>query len=139
MTFTEFNKHLEEMITGIGTPYIKILTGSRPCGKTRILGLLKTHIQESIADANIIHISLDLEEFDALLEYKALYDYVNSKYIEGRKNFLLIDDVHMCDYFERAINDLFKTQKFDIFITGSNNDFLSSEVSSSHVLYRIFV
>ncbi len=57
-------------------------------------------------DSNIIHINFNLPEYDHLLEYRSLYDYVNSRYVKDKENFVCIDEVQMCAGFEKAINGL---------------------------------
>ena len=66
---------------------------------------------------NIIHINFNLPDYDNLLNYKALYDYVISQSKDRAQNFVMIDEVQMCDCFEKAINGLHATEKFDIYIT----------------------
>ena len=71
-----------------------------------------------------------MPEFDHLLEYRPLYDYINSQYVAGKENFVLIDEVQMCTDFEKAINGLHASEKFDIYITGSNAFLLSSDLAT---------
>ena len=114
----------------MGTPDIKVITGVRRSGKSKLLEAFKAHIQKSNTNANIIHINFNLPEYDVLADYKALYDYINSKFIDGCENFVLIDEVQMCEGFEKAINGLHATEKFDIYITGSNAFLLSSDLAT---------
>ncbi len=65
-----------------------------------------------------------------MLAYLPLYDYVNEQYIRGKQNFVLIDEVQMCQDFEKAINGMHATEKFDIYITGSNAFLLSSDLAT---------
>ena len=81
-------------------------------------------------DYNIISINFNLLKFEKLKEYHALNDYIESKYIEGMKNFILIDEVQMCDGFERTINSLHASEKYDIYVTGSNAFLLSSDLAT---------
>ena len=122
--------YLEKLISVMGTPDIKVITGVRRSGKSKLLEAFKAHIQKSNTNANIIHINFNLPEYEALNEYKALYDYVNSNYQDGKENFVLIDEVQMCTVFEKAINGLHATEKFDIYITGSNAFLLSSDLAT---------
>mgnify|MGYP004655244047 FL=1 len=114
----------------MGTPDIKVITGVRRSGKSKLLEAFKAHIQKSNTNANIIHINFNLPEYDVLADYKALYDYINSKFIDGCENFVLIDEVQMCEGFEKTINGLHATEKFDIYITGSNAFLLSSDLAT---------
>lgn len=130
MKLIKRNQYLEKIISVMGTPDIKVITGVRRSGKSKLLEAFKAHIQKSNTNANIIHINFNLPEYDVLADSKALYDYINSKYIDGCENFVLIDEVQMCKCFERAINGLHATEKFDIYITGSNAFLLSSDLAT---------
>lgn len=118
------------MINVIGTPEIKVITGVRRCGKSKLLEAFKEYIEAELTDYNIIHINFNLPEYDDLLEYKTLYNYINTKYIKGRQNFVIIDEVQMCADFEKAINGLHATEKYDIYITGSNAFLLGSDLAT---------
>ena len=68
--------------------------------------------------------------FDKLRNYLSLNNYIESNYIEGKRNFVLIDEVQMCKEFERTINSLHAEEKYDIYITGSNAYLLSGELAT---------
>ena len=121
------NHYLDKLIKLIGTPDIKVITGVRRSGKSKLLDLFKDYIKQHIKQQNIIHIDFNLLENESLLSYRALYDFVMSKYCAEKQNFVLIDEVQMCDDFEKAINSLHASEKFDIYITGSNAFLLSSD------------
>lgn len=112
------------------TPDIKVITGVRRSGKSKLLEAFKAYILKNYSAINIIHINFNLPEFDDLLEYRKLYDYVNSKYVEEFKNFVFIDEVQMCENFEKAINGLHALEKYDIYLTGSNAFLLSSDLAT---------
>ena len=130
MKLIERKQYLDKLISVIGTPDIKVITGVRRSGKSKLLESFKKYIEQSVPDPNIIHINFNLPEYDNLLTYRALYDYVNSQYIIGKNNFVFIDEVQMCEGFEKAINGLHATEKFDIYITGSNAFLLSSDLAT---------
>lgn len=124
------NQYLEKMISVIGTPDVKVITGVRRSGKSKLLEAFKDYIETEYTDYNIIHINFNLPEFDHLLEYKPLYEYIKSQYSKGKQNFVLIDEVQMCVDFEKAINGLHATEQYDIYITGSNAFLLSSDLAT---------
>lgn len=130
MKLIERNRYLEKMINVIGTPDIKVITGVRRSGKSKLLDAFKEYVEENISEHNIIHINFNLPEYEHLLEYRPLYDYVSSQYVKGKENFVLIDEVQMCNDFEKAINGLHALEKFDIYITGSNAFLLSSDLAT---------
>ena len=130
MKLIERKQYLDKLINVIGTPDIKIITGVRRSGKSKLLEAFKDYVEAEVSDCNIVHINFNLPEYDHLLAYRPLYDYVKVQYIKGKQNFVLIDEVQMCVDFEKAINGLHATEKFDIYITGSNAFLLSSDLAT---------
>lgn len=130
MKLIERRFYLDRLIRVIGTPDIKVITGVRRCGKSKLLEALKGYMEKETPEDNIIHINFNLPEYDELLEYHALYDYINEKYESGKNNVVFIDEVQMCEGFEKAINGLHAKEKFDIYITGSNAFLLSSDLAT---------
>ncbi len=130
MKLIERKKYLNKVISVMGTPDIKVITGVRRSGKSKLLEAFKSRVLADNPDANIIHINFNLPEFDELTEYRPLYDYIKSQYQENVDNFVLIDEVQMCKNFEKAINGLHASEKFDIYITGSNAFLLSSDLAT---------
>ena len=122
--------YLKDLISIIGTPDIKVITGVRRSGKSKLLEKLKEYIEKNIKNYNIIYINFSLLEFEQLNEYHKLNDYIESKYIQNKNNFVLIDEVQMCKGFERTINSLHASEKYDIYITGSNAFLLSSDLAT---------
>lgn len=123
----QYIKRLKELID---TPDIKILTGIRRCGKSRLLEALADYIQKANPTANIISIDLTRIKFERLKEYHALNEYVESHYRVGVKNYLMVDEIQLCKNFELAINSLHAEEKYDIYITGSNAFLLSSDLAT---------
>lgn len=130
MKLIKREKYLNELIGVIGTPDIKVITGIRRSGKSKLLEAFKKYIEENIKDYNIIHINYSLSKFDKLKECHRLYEYIASNYRENMNNFVLIDEVQMCDGFETAINWIHAEEKYDIYITGSNAFLLSSDLAT---------
>ena len=122
--------YLNKIISVIGTPDVKVITGVRRSGKSKLLEAFKAHVLSENPDANIIHINFNLPEYEELTEYRPLYDHIQSQYQEGRENYVLIDEIQMCNNFEKAINGLHASEKFDIYITGSNAFLLSSDLAT---------
>ena len=80
--------YLDKMINVIGTPDIKVLTGVRRSGKSKLLEAFKAYVQKNIPSANIIHINFNLSKYDALKEYNALNEYIENHHIESVDNFV---------------------------------------------------
>lgn len=123
-------QYMDRLKKLIGTPDIKIITGMRRSGKSEILKALKKEMMERNDKANIIMIDYADLKFDPLKTYKKLYQYVEEQYHAGVDNILLIDEVQLCDQFELAINSFHNSQKYDIYITGSNAFLLSSDLAT---------
>ena len=130
MKLIEREHYLNKLKDVIGTPDIKIITGVRRSGKSKLLESFMDYVRQSDPIANIIHINFNLNRYENLLEYHALHDYIESAYEPEKNNFVLIDEVQMCSGFEKAINSLHASEKYDIYITGSNAFLLSSDLAT---------
>ena len=122
--------YLSKLINVIGTPDIKVITGIRRSGKSKLLEELKKYINQTDSINNIIHINYNLPKFEKLKKYDNLVKYVENNYNENMNNYLLIDEVQMCEGFEKAINGFHAEEKFDIYITGSNAFLMSSDLAT---------
>lgn len=122
--------YLRQLEGLINTPDIKIITGIRRSGKSKLLGAFSDYIVKTDTTANIIYIDLTKIKFEHLKEYHALNDYIEGKYRDGVNNYLMIDEVQLCDKFEIVINSLHSDEKYDIYLTGSNAFLLSSDLAT---------
>ncbi len=123
-------EYLQKLIDTISTPDIKIITGVRRSGKSKLMVQFIEYLRVNYDNANIIHINFSLIEFEDLQDYHKLYNYIKSAFKEGWNNFVCIDEVQMCDNFEIAINSLHAEELFDIYLTGSNAFLLSSDIAT---------
>ena len=130
MKLIEREHYLNKLKDVIGTPDIKVITGVRRSGKSKLLESFMAYVRQSDPNANIIHINFNLNMYENLLEYHALNDYIENAYNPEKNNFVLIDEVQMCSGFEKAINSLHASEKYDIYITGSNAFLLSSDLAT---------
>lgn len=130
MRLIKRQEYLEKLINVIGTPDIKIISGVRRSGKSKLLECFKEYILNNLTDINIIHINFNIIKFEDLKEYHALENYIEAAYVYGKENFVMIDEVQMCRKFELAINSLHAMEKYDIYITGSNAFLLSSDLAT---------
>ena len=130
MKILERTTYLERLMRLKGTPDIKIVTGLRRSGKSELLHQYIEKIKGTDKNVNIIFIDYADLSFDDLKNYKELYKYVESRYVEGMHNMLFVDEVQMCEKFELAINSFHNSRKYDIYITGSNAFLLSSDLST---------
>ena len=124
---------LETLKKVMGTPDIKVITGVRRCGKTTLLRMFEEYVAMNVKDAVITRVNFNDIEFEHLRECHALNDYVEARYVEGRQNFVFIDEVQMCEGFEKVVNSLHASGKYDIYITGSNAFLANSDLATLFV------
>lgn len=130
MKLIDRETYLNRLISLKGTPDIKVITGIRRCGKSKLLEEFIEWIKAHESDSNIIYVDLTQLTFEALKEYHALNDYIEDRYDRKKVNFVFIDEVQMCEQFELTINSLHSTGKYDIYVTGSNAFLLSSDLAT---------
>lgn len=122
--------YLNKLIKFKDTDVIKIVTGIRRCGKSVLLSQYIDYLKSiGIKDENIIFINFEFLEYDSLKNYDVLYKYIKNKTING-KMYLLIDEIQEVDHFEKAIDSLFASGHYDIYLTGSNSRLLSRKIST---------
>ena len=88
------------------------------------------YVKKEISDANIISINFNDLKFVELKDYMKLSEYIEKKYKAGKHNFVCIDEIQLCDKFELTINSLHSSEKYDIYLTGSNAFLLSSDLAT---------
>ena len=122
--------YLENLIDVKDVPDIKIITGVRRSGKSKLLDAFYDYLVNDKEQKNVIRIKLNLKKFESLLKPDNLYDYVDKAYIKDIPNYLIIDEVQECLGFERVINSLYEEERFDIYLSGSNAFMLSSDLAT---------
>lgn len=130
MKLIERNFYLDKLKNVMGTPDIKVITGVRRCGKSKLMDAFIDWIKQNEKDSNIIHINYNLFEFDSIKTAQSLNSYVEERYQKNNINYLLIDEVQLCTDFEKVINSFHASEKYDIYITGSNAFLLSSDLAT---------
>ncbi len=123
-------KYLDRMIELNGTPDIKIITGIRRSGKSKLMQAYIEYLKNHFENINIIFADFMDLAYEEIKEYHALHTYVENHYQEGKINYLFVDEVQMCPGFELAINSLYSRGKYDIYITGSNAFLLSADLAT---------
>ena len=129
MKLIERTSYLERLFAVRDIPDIKVITGIRRSGKSKLMDAFIERITPE-ENLNIIRIKLTLKQYEALLNADALYEYVESQYKAEKNNYLFIDEVQLCSGFERVINSFYEEEKFDIYLTGSNAFLLSSDLAT---------
>lgn len=123
-------RYLERIKALKDTPDIKIITGIRRSGKSKLMQAYIEFLKKDFEDTNIIFIDYMDMEFEEIKEYHALHKYVEDRYDKEKKNYLFVDEVQLCPKFELAINSLYSKNKYDIYITGSNAFLLSADLAT---------
>ncbi|MBD5208139.1 MAG: ATP-binding protein [Bacteroidales bacterium] len=135
--------HYLNQLSGVmNTPDIKIVTGIRRSGKSKLLSAFAGYIRSVDSTSNVIEIDLTKLRFEKLKEYHALNEYVEKQYKDGVNNYLMIDEVQLCKGFELTINSLHSEERYDIYLTGSNAFLLSSDLATlftgRHIEIHVF-
>ncbi|MDR1623027.1 MAG: ATP-binding protein [Synergistaceae bacterium] len=127
----ERREYLNWLITWRERQIIKVVSGVRRCGKSTLFELYRGHLLESGVDARQIHM-LNFEDvtFEELTHYRKMYDYVTSKLLAGRMNYIFLDEIQRVGQFEKAVDSLFLKKNCDVYITGSNAYFMSGELAT---------
>lgn len=129
MKLIERDYYLNALLAVKDIPDIKVITGVRRSGKSKLMDALIHNISNDLT-ANIVRIKLNLKKNESLLEGDKLYDYIEQQYDSEKNNYLFIDEVQMCDGFERVINSIYEEELYDIYLTGSNAFLLSSDLAT---------
>ena len=129
MKLIKRQSYIDRLLNIRGTPDIKIIVGVRRGGKSKLLESFRDLLSLD-SGVNIIYIDLSDLANERLLEYHALNDYVLSNTKDGVDNVLMVDEVQECKGFERTINSLHNSGKYDIYLTGSNAFLLSSDLAT---------
>ena len=129
MKLIERDYYLDALLAVKNIPDIKVITGVRRSGKSKLMDALIDKIAQE-ETANIIRIKLNLKKNESLLDGDKLYAYIEQQYDSEKNNYLFIDEVQMCDGFERVINSIYEEELYDIYLTGSNAFLLSSDLAT---------
>lgn len=127
----ERKKYLEDFINFQDKNLIKVVTGIRRCGKSTMFELFQNHLKiNKIDDRQIISINLEDGDFRGIRTSEKLYEYVESRLIPDRKNYVFLDEVQQVEHFEEAVDWLYVKKNVDLYITGSNAFLLSGELAT---------
>ena len=126
----ERDLYLEQLEHTKQTPDIKVITGVRRSGKSKLMEMFIEKLRLTEKNLNVIHINFNLLKFEPLLEYHKLHDFIENSYQEGKDNYVIIDEIQMCENFEKAVNSLHASEKYNMYVTGSNAFLLSSDLAT---------
>ena len=124
-------EYLNFLIESKDKQIIKVVSGVRRCGKSTLFEIYKDYlIKNGVEKKQIISINFEDMEYEELTDYKKLYEYIKSKIIEDKKNYVFLDEIQNVDKFEKVVDSLFIKENIDLYITGSNAYFMSSELAT---------
>lgn len=125
-------EYLQQLINWRDKKVIKVITGVRRCGKSTLMDLYKSYLQQQgVADEQIISINFEDYDYIDLLEPRNFYAYVKERILsDGRMTYFLFDEIQNVKDFERVVDSLYIKSNVDIYITGSNAYMLSSELAT---------
>ena len=140
----ERNVYLNKLIARKHNGFVKVITGIRRCGKSYLLNtLFYQHLLESgIEDSHIIRFAFDsaqnlmligedlmeIEEGKRKVDPEKFMTYINDKIVDDGMYYLLLDEVQNLGYFEAVLNGYLRKDNVDVYVTGSNSKFLSSDI-----------
>lgn len=122
--------YLNRLIAFQDTEPVKVITGVRRCGKSKLLDLMIRHLKNSgISEEQIIKMNFESHDFDGF-DYNVFYNYVKQRCLPEKRMYLFFDELQRIDGWENAVNAFRIDLNCDIYITGSNAYLLSSEYST---------
>ena len=124
-------EYLDFLVKSKDRQIIKVVSGVRRCGKSTLFEIYKDFLLENgVAKNQIISINFEDMDYEELTDYKKLYGYIKSKMIRDKKNYIFLDEIQHVDKFEKVVDSLFIKENTDLYITGSNAYFMSSELAT---------
>ena len=110
---------------------IKVITGLRRVGKSTIFDLyISELLQSGISKEQIVKLNFEEMENELLLDRNALYSYLTDRFLPDKKLYIFLDEIQRVREFEKVVDSLFVKENVDLYITGSNAKFLSSEIAT---------
>ena len=124
------NYYLNKLISKKNNSLIKIITGIRRCGKSYLLDpIFKNYLLDNGVDKNhIIKLELDSIENEEFTNPKKLYEYVMQKAVDEKTYYVILDEIQKVSNFESILNSFLRKPNLDVYVTGSNSKFLSSDI-----------
>jgi len=134
--------YVKRIMAHVDTPFVKILTGVRRCGKSTILLMLMEELRKrGVSDEQIVSYRFDSMEY-ADMTAKQMYAEIKGRLTGGKRRYLFLDEVQEIKGWERVVNSLAADYDVDIYVTGSNSRMMSSEIETyltgRYVSFRVY-
>lgn len=140
MIFRE--NYVKKIMAFTDTPFVKVLTGVRRCGKSTIMQMIMDELRgRGVSDERIVSYRFDSMEYEGMTA-KQLYEMLKTKLFDTEKTYLFLDEVQEITSWEKTVNSINTDFNVDIYVTGSNSRMMSSEIATyltgRYVSFRIF-
>lgn len=135
--------YIDKIMAYVDTPFVKILTGVRRCGKSTILKMImdKLRTERNVPANCILNYRFDSMEYEDMTA-KQMFTELKSRLSENRETYLFLDEMQEIKGWEKVVNSLVSDYDVDIYVTGSNSHMMSSEISTyltgRYVAFRIY-
>ena len=127
----ERKEYLEQLAQWKDEQVIKVITGIRRCGKSTLLLQYQTWLKANGVSADqIVSVNFEELEYEELLDYRKLYEYLKNHLCVGKKTYIFLDEIQKVAAFEKVVDSLYVKPDIDIYITGSNAYMLSSDLAT---------
>ena len=136
-------QYMDQILPFVDSPFVKILTGVRRCGKSTIMQMICNELLDrGIEKEQIISYRFDSLEYEEIDTAKKLYEEIKSVLPSGKKAYIFLDEVQEIQNWEKAVNSFVADFDADVYVTGSNSRMMSSEISTyltgRYVSFRIY-
>ena len=127
----ERKEYLERLFQWKDEQVIKVITGIRRCGKSTLLLQYQAWLKANGVSADqIVSVNFEELEYEELLDYRKLYEYLKNHLCVGKKTYIFLDEIQKVTAFEKVVDSLYVKPDIDIYITGSNAYMLSSDLAT---------
>ena len=124
-------EYLEQLIGWKDEQVIKVVTGIRRCGKSTLLIQYQQWLKENgVTDEQIVSVNFEELEYEYLLDYKKLYQYLKERLVSGKMTYIFLDEIQKVHSFEKVIDSLYVKPNVDLYVTGSNAYMLSGDLAT---------
>lgn len=124
-------EYLDKLLSWKDEQVIKVVTGIRRCGKSTLLLQYQQYLlQNGVHSGQIVSINFEELEYEHLLHYKALYQYIMERLCPDKTNYIFLDEIQRVEAFEKVVDSLYAKSNTDIYITGSNSYMLSGDLAT---------
>ena len=124
-------EYLNKLIALKDKKIIKVVTGVRRCGKSKLLEMYrKWLLEQGVEEERIVSINFEDLDFEDLTDYKKLHTYLKEHLVKGNMTYIFLDEIQNVEQFPKVVDSLYIKDNVDIYITGSNAHMLSSEIAT---------